>query len=82
MRRRRRSCRRSGNRRRHRTRGLLGSRFRRVRGNLIFSGLPKMLTHQFGMLDIQGTGVRLFFADSDFGQVVDQDFCLDLKFPS
>jgi hypothetical protein len=37
--------------------------------------------HQYGVLDIERTGMRLLIVDADFRQVIDQDFRLDLEFP-
>jgi hypothetical protein len=39
-----------------------------------------MFAHQFGVLQIDRTRVRLFFRDADFRQELNQDFCLDLQF--
>jgi hypothetical protein len=44
--------------------------------------LMEMLAHQFRVVQIEGTGVRLFLGHADFRQVIDQNFCLNLEFPS
>jgi hypothetical protein len=41
----------------------------------------KVLAHQFRVLDIEGTRVRLLLRDADFGQVLDQHLGLDFKLP-
>jgi hypothetical protein len=40
-----------------------------------------MLAHQFSVLHVDRARVRLFFADADLGQVVDQHLRFDLEFP-
>jgi hypothetical protein len=40
-----------------------------------------MLPHQFGVLDVERTRVRLLLGDADLRQVVDQHLGLDLEFP-
>lgn len=40
-----------------------------------------MLAHQFRVLEIERTGVRLLLRDADFRQVLDQDLGLDLELP-
>jgi hypothetical protein len=40
-----------------------------------------MLAHQFRVLQIDRARVRLFFRDTGFREVVNQDFRLDLQFP-
>lgn len=54
------------------------SRFR-----CFFSGcnIAEMLAHQFCVLQINRTRVRLFFGDADFRQELNQDFRLDLQLP-
>jgi hypothetical protein len=38
-----------------------------------------MLAHQFGVLEIERTGMRFLLGNADLGQILDQDFGLDLK---
>ena len=40
-----------------------------------------MFPGQFGVLDVQGTRVRLLFLNADLGKVIDQHLGLDLEFP-
>lgn len=49
--------------------------------SFLFNKLLKVLPHQYGVLDIERTGMRLFIIDANFRQVINQDFGLDLEFP-
>ncbi len=40
-----------------------------------------MLAHQFRVFQVNRARVRLFFRDAGFGEVINQDFRLDLQFP-
>jgi hypothetical protein len=44
--------------------------------------LPEMLAHEFGVLDIERTRVRLLLRDADLRQVLDQHLGLDFKLAS
>ena len=60
----------------------LGRReLRRLGGGFLFRFLAKVLAHQFGVLDVNRAGMRLFLRDADLRQEIDQDFGLDLQFP-
>jgi hypothetical protein len=39
-----------------------------------------MLPHQFGVVEVERARVRLLVRDADLGQIIDQDFGLDLEF--
>jgi len=41
----------------------------------------EVLTHQFSVRIIDGARMRLLFRDANFGQILDQDFRLNLEFP-
>jgi hypothetical protein len=40
----------------------------------------KVLSHEFGVVQVERARVSLLFGDADFRQVIDQDFSLDLEF--
>jgi hypothetical protein len=40
-----------------------------------------MFAHQYGVVDIKRTRMRLLFGDADFRKVIDQDLGLDFEFP-
>lgn len=40
-----------------------------------------MLPYLLGVIEFERTRVSFLFGDADFGQVIDQDFRLDLEFP-
>ena len=40
-----------------------------------------MFAYEFGVIEVKRARVRFLFGDADFGQVVDQDFRLDLELP-
>jgi hypothetical protein len=61
---------------------LFRSGLGRFRRGLLVGELVEMLAHQFGMLDVERTRVRLLFGDADFRQVLDQYLRLDLKLAS
>jgi hypothetical protein len=42
----------------------------------------EMLTHTFGVHEVDRTRVRLLFSDASFWEVLDQDFRLDFEFSS
>jgi hypothetical protein len=79
------SCRRSRCRRGRLRRWLFRGRgFRRLCRFLSFFGsrqAAEMLAHQFRVLQVNRARVRLFFRDTGFREVVNQDFRLDLQFP-
>ena len=77
------SRRRSGGRGSHRTRRRPALRrgLRRLRGGLRFRDALEMLAHQLGMVQVERARVRFLLGDSDLGQVIDQNFRFDLKFP-
>ncbi|HVB58666.1 MAG TPA: hypothetical protein VNE63_19855 [Candidatus Acidoferrales bacterium] len=51
----------------------------RFGGRFCGSESQEVLPHKFCVVDIKGTGVRLFFRDAYFRKILDQDFGLDLK---
>ena len=78
-RRRSRSCRDRLRRRLLRSGRFLG--FCRFFSFLSRSQAAEMLAHQFRVLQVNRARVRLFFRDTGFREVVNQDFRLNLQFP-
>jgi len=50
-------------------------------GSLLRRELLEVLAHQFRVLDVERTRVRLLLGDANFRQVLDQGFRLDLQLP-
>lgn len=60
---------------------FLGRFLRGLRGRFFLSQRVEVLTHKFGMIEIERARVRFLLRDANLGEVLDQDFGLDLELP-